>query len=195
MSLLVTGLSGFFLLITDTKWFFPKFSKWFRLMMLAHDWHILVSADGCLMMLGKDLGIMWKFISSCLDKTILSRTDGVSQNLQTLVVFSILTRTFVVPDITIDCSLAAQTLDVSSFSSRISACFATLLDNMETSLPVSGQQRAILHESAVFLLDFAGAIRISRLSVLENISDTAVILPLAQACIEDIVYSDVSPSK
>ena len=87
--------------------------------MLAHDWHILVSVEGCLMMLGKDLGIMWKFISSCLDKTILSRTDGVNQNLQTLVVFSILTRTLAVPEITIDCSLAAHTLEVSSFSGRI----------------------------------------------------------------------------
>ena len=66
---------------------------------------------------------------------------------------------------------------------------------MQTSLPVSGHERAITHESAVFFLDFEGAIRISRLSVLENISETAVILPLAHACIEDMVYSVESSLK
>ena len=160
--------------------------------MLAHNWHIFASAQGYFIIVGNDLGTMRKFMNSCLDRTMRFRTDGVIQNLQTLVVSSILTSTLAVPRISIDCSFAAHTLDLDSFSSRISACFATLEARMQTSLPVSGHERAIRQESAVFLLDLDGAILISRLSVFENSSETAVSLPLAHACIEDMVFSAVS---
>ena len=53
---------------------------------------------------------------------------------------------------------------------------------MQTSLPVSGQIRTILQESAMFLLDFV-CILTSRLSVLMNKVDTVLKRPPAHAWI------------
>ena len=138
---------------------------------------------------------MWKFINSCMDSTTRFCTDHVIQNSQILTVLSIFTSTLAVPRISIDCSLAANTRELTSLSGEMSACFATLDARMQTSLRVSGHERVICQESAVFLLDFDGAIRISKLSVFTNSSETAVILPLAHACIEDMVFSVVPLSK
>ena len=79
-SLLLVCLPGAFLLISDTKCFSPNFSKWLSRKIPAHDWHIWVPPLEVFMMLRKDFGMMWKFISSFLEISTLLPIDGVTQN-------------------------------------------------------------------------------------------------------------------
>ena len=76
-------------------------------------------------MLGNDLGMMWKFISSSLERITLSLIEGVTQKLHIFVACSILTWALAVPTIFMDCSLAAQTLDSVSSSRVMPTCRAT----------------------------------------------------------------------